>query len=117
MLKNGGLTEIRARHSFWRLVRVWMQWVWGKELDGDSGTVKIIVNRLRRRLARAAAAPVYIFTEPSVGYRMSKGEDTDAGAYGHAGPRTSRRICRSGLLVALTHCLRIDRRAGRGRTA
>ena len=49
-----------------------LQRVWGKDPDGDSGLVRTIVNRLRRKLADD---PAYILTQPRVGYRMRKGEE------------------------------------------
>ena len=49
--------------------------VWGKGINGDTGLVRTIVNRLRRKLCDDADAPAYIFTEPRVGYRMAKGEE------------------------------------------
>ena len=35
------------------------------------------MKRLRRKLGTAAGNPAYIFTEPRVGYRMPKGEQTE----------------------------------------
>ena len=55
-----------------------LQRVWGKGRDGDSGLVRTIVNRLRRKLGDDADGPAYIFTEPRVGYRMTKGDETGA---------------------------------------
>lgn len=52
-----------------------LQRVWGKRRDGDSGMVRTIVNRLRRKLGDDADDPTYIFSEPRVGYRMPKGEE------------------------------------------
>ncbi len=54
-----------------------LQRVWGKGPESDAGTVRTIVNRLRRKLSDDAADPTYIFTEPRVGFRMIKGEDTE----------------------------------------
>ena len=48
--------------------------VWGHGHTGDSGLVRTIVNRLRRKLGDDAANPAYIFTQPRVGYRMAKGQ-------------------------------------------
>ena len=48
--------------------------VWGLGHAGDSGLVRSIVNRLRRKLSDDASNPRYIFTEPRVGYRMARGE-------------------------------------------
>ena len=51
-----------------------LQRVWGPDKGLDSGPVRNIVRRLRRKLGDAADNPGYIFAEPSVGYRMEKGE-------------------------------------------
>ena len=48
--------------------------VWGPQNSGDTGLVRTIVRRLRRKLGDDAAKPTYIFTEPRVGYRMAKPE-------------------------------------------
>lgn len=53
--------------------------VWGLGHTGDSGMVRTIVNRLRRKLGDDATNPAYIFTQPRVGYRMAKGEGHDRG--------------------------------------
>ena len=46
--------------------------VWGLNNSGDSGLVRTIVNRLRRKLNDDAENPAYIFTVTGVGYRMAK---------------------------------------------
>ena len=51
-----------------------LQRVWGPGKGGDSGPVRNIVTRLRRKLGDDADNPSYIFSEPSYGYRMEKGE-------------------------------------------
>ena len=48
--------------------------VWGQNHQGDSGPVRNIVKRLRRKLGDDAQRPTYILTVPLVGYRMPKGE-------------------------------------------
>ena len=48
--------------------------VWGEKSSGDVRPMRTIVTRLRRKLGDDAANPTYIFTEPRVGYRMSRGE-------------------------------------------
>jgi len=45
--------------------------VWGEGLSGDAQRVRTIVKDLRRKLGDNARSPVYIFTEPGVGYRMA----------------------------------------------
>ena len=51
-----------------------LQRVWGLDHSGGRGTVRSCVKRLRRKLGEDANNPSYIFAEPSVGYRMGKGE-------------------------------------------
>ena len=56
-----------------------LQRVWGPDKGEDSAPVRNIVRRLRRKLGDAAGNPAYIFAEPSVGYRMEKGDAAGAG--------------------------------------
>ena len=51
-----------------------LQRVWGPDKGEDSGPVRNIVRRLRRKLGDAPGNPSYIFAEPTVGYRMEQGE-------------------------------------------
>ncbi len=53
--------------------------VWGLGHSGNSGLVRTIVNRLRRKLGDNANAPSYIFNEPGVGYRMGRSEQSNEG--------------------------------------
>ena len=53
--------------------------VWGVGHSGDSGLVRSIVRRLRRKLGDDAENPRYIFTEPRVGYRMPRGQPSEPG--------------------------------------
>ena len=53
-------------HLLWR--------VWGDNHFGDKRRVRTNIRRLRRKLGEDASSPKYIFTEPSVGYRMAKPE-------------------------------------------
>ena len=48
--------------------------VWGKRGSGDVRPMRTIVSKLRRKLGDDPDNPIYIFTEPRVGYRMPKGE-------------------------------------------
>ena len=50
--------------------------VWGPDKGGDSGPVRNIVRRLRRKLGDDPDDPTYIFALPTVGYRMAEGEGT-----------------------------------------
>ncbi len=54
--------------------------VWGEKSSGDVRPMRTIVSKLRRKLGDDADNPIYIFTEPRVGYRIPKGETkgTDA---------------------------------------
>ena len=51
-----------------------LQRVWGPDKGEDSGPVRNIVKRLRRKLGEDAANPAFIFAEPRFGYRMEQGE-------------------------------------------
>ena len=51
-----------------------LQRVWGPDKGEDSGPVRNIVKRLRRKLGEDASNPAFIFAEPRFGYRMEKGE-------------------------------------------
>ena len=53
-----------------------LQRVWGPDKGLDSGPVRNIVRRLRRKLGDDPGNPSYIFAEPSVGYRMAEGAET-----------------------------------------
>ena len=48
--------------------------VWGNERYVETGAVRTVVKRLRRKLGDDAGNPRYIFSEPRVGYRMVKSE-------------------------------------------
>ena len=53
--------------------------VWGEKSSGDVRPMRTIVSKLRRKLGDDADNPIYIFTEPRVGYRMPKGEGAGGG--------------------------------------
>ena len=55
-----------------------LQRVWGPDKGEDSGPVRNIVKRLRRKLGEDASNPAFIFAVPRVGYRMEKGEEQEA---------------------------------------
>ena len=48
--------------------------VWGEKSSGDVRPMRTIVSKLRRKLGDDPDNPIYIFTEPRVGYRMPRGE-------------------------------------------
>ena len=54
-----------------------LQRVWGPDKGEDSGPVRNIVKRLRRKLGEDAANPAFIFAVPRFGYRMEKGEEPE----------------------------------------
>lgn len=54
-----------------------LQRVWGDENSGESGLVRTIVKRLRQKLEDDARSPLYIFTQPRVGYSMKKRETAE----------------------------------------
>ena len=54
-----------------------LQRVWGPDKGEDSGPVRNIVKRLRRKLGEDAANPAFIFAVPRVGYRMEKAEGSE----------------------------------------
>ena len=56
-----------------------LQRVWGPDKGEDSGPVRNIVRRLRRKLGDDPGNPSYIFAEPSVGYRMAEAETQERG--------------------------------------
>ena len=51
-----------------------LQSVWSPARAGEPWLVRNVIKRLRRKLGDAAADPVYIITEPRVGYRMARSE-------------------------------------------
>ena len=53
--------------------------VWGPDKGEDSGPVRNIVRRLRRKLDDDPDDPTYIFALPTVGYRMAEAETPERG--------------------------------------
>ena len=51
--------------------------IWRNNRTGDSGPVRTIIKRLRRKLDDDAATPTYIHTEPRVGYFMPAPDSAD----------------------------------------
>ncbi len=56
-----------------------LQRVWGPDKGEDSGPVRNIVRRLRRKLDDDPDDPTYIFALPTVGYRMAEAETPEVG--------------------------------------
>ncbi len=48
--------------------------IWGANSYGDVRPMRTVISTIRRRLGDNAASPLYIFTEPRIGYRMAKSE-------------------------------------------
>ena len=53
-----------------------LQRVWGTGYSGQGELLRATVKNLRRKLGDQASDPRYIFTEPRVGYRMAKGQES-----------------------------------------
>ena len=51
-----------------------LQRVWGMGHPGHPGPLRTTIKNLRRKLQDRVGNPLYIFSEPRVGYRMPKGE-------------------------------------------
>ena len=47
--------------------------VWGERGSGSLRPLRTMMGKLRRKLGDDADKPVYIFTEPRVGFRMPRG--------------------------------------------
>ena len=54
--------------------RRWWSGLWGADCFGDLQRVRTAAKQLRIKLSYDADHPAYTFIEPSVGYRMEKGE-------------------------------------------
>ena len=65
---------------------VLLQRVWGPERVGEPWLVRNVVKLLRQKLRDEADAPVYIFTEPRVGYRMAVGAAQAEAVADHGAP-------------------------------
>ncbi len=52
--------------------------VWRESGEGSVRPMHTMVSKLRRKLGDDARNPIYIFTEPRVGFRMPKGEGPPA---------------------------------------
>ncbi len=64
------LLEALATNPGKLLTHVWLlQRVWGPRYADESHYLRVYVRQLRRKLGDDAAAPVFILTEPGVGYR------------------------------------------------
>ena len=60
------------------LTHAWLlKRVWGPRYSEESHYLRVYVRQLRRKLGDDAAAPIYILTEPGVGYRWLRDPDPD----------------------------------------
>jgi two-component system KDP operon response regulator KdpE len=60
------------------LTHAWLlQRVWGPNYGDESHYLRVYVRQLRRKLRDDASAPLYILTEPAVGYRWLPDPDPD----------------------------------------
>ena len=54
-----------------------LEWIWSPERKGEPWLVRNVIKRLRSKLGDDANDPTYIFTEPRVGYRMARNDQSD----------------------------------------
>ena len=54
-----------------------LQQIWGKEPGSNLRPMRTAVSSIRRKLGDDADDPTYIFTEPRVGYRMPRANESD----------------------------------------
>jgi two-component system, OmpR family, KDP operon response regulator KdpE len=47
--------------------------VWGNAYEGETHILQVNISNLRRKIEQDATRPVYIVTEPGVGYRLKIG--------------------------------------------
>ena len=73
-IKHRLLVEISAKGGRALTYDRLPQGVWRERSRGDVRPMRTIASRLRRQLGDDADDPTGIFTEPGVGYRMTKGE-------------------------------------------
>jgi two-component system KDP operon response regulator KdpE len=65
-----GLLEAMVTNPGKLLTHQWLlRRVWGRGYGQESNYLRIYVRQLRRKLGDDAAAPIYVATEPGVGYR------------------------------------------------
>jgi two-component system KDP operon response regulator KdpE len=65
-----GLLEAMVTNPGKLLTHQWLlRRVWGRGYGQESNYLRIYVRQLRRKLGDDAAAPIYVVTEPGVGYR------------------------------------------------
>ena len=69
--KEYALLRLLTEHTGQLLTQSWLgQQIWGHAYDEQSHYLRILVARLRARLGDDASNPVFVETEPGVGYRF-----------------------------------------------
>ncbi len=53
-----------------------LQAVWGPDYGDEVDYLRVIMNQLRKKVEAQPSAPVYLLTEPWVGYRLQVPEST-----------------------------------------
>jgi two-component system, OmpR family, KDP operon response regulator KdpE len=59
-----------------------LQAVWGPDYGDEVDHLRVIVNQLRKKIEAHPSKPVFLLTEPWVGYRLSLPQDTRPGLKG-----------------------------------
>jgi two-component system KDP operon response regulator KdpE len=54
-----------------------LQAVWGPDYGEETESLRVVINQLRKKIEPDPANPIYILTEPWVGYRFVLPEDTN----------------------------------------
>jgi len=54
-----------------------LQAVWGPDYGEEVDSLRVIINQLRKKIEAEPAHPIYILTEPWVGYRLSTSRSTE----------------------------------------
>jgi two-component system KDP operon response regulator KdpE len=52
--------------------------VWGPDYGNEVEYLRVFLNQLRKKIEPAPSRPKFLLTEPWVGYRFAKPEDTEA---------------------------------------
>jgi two-component system, OmpR family, KDP operon response regulator KdpE len=47
-----------------------LQTVWGPDHGGETESLRVVISQLRKKIEKDATHPVYILTEPWMGYRF-----------------------------------------------
>jgi two-component system KDP operon response regulator KdpE len=60
--------------------RQMLQAVWGPDYGDEVDYLRVVVNQLRKKIEAQPSRPVFLLTEPWVGYRLSLSPETGSGA-------------------------------------